>query len=55
MVFKSVDELAPGKSLTYQVKVKGTLSGSMRFGPSCRAIRSPNRWPREKMTKVYGE
>ena len=31
VVFQPVAEVAAGKTLTYLVKVKGTLSGNMRF------------------------
>lgn len=55
VVFKSVDELAPGKSLTYQVKVKGTLSGSMRFRTKLSSDSISEPLASEEMTKVYGE
>lgn len=55
VVFKAIDDLAPGKSLTYQVKVKGVLSGSMRFRTKLSSDSISEPLASEEMTKVYGE
>jgi uncharacterized repeat protein (TIGR01451 family) len=55
VVFKSIGDLAPGKSLTYQVKVKGTLSGNMRFRTKLSSDSIAEPLASEEMTKVYGE
>lgn len=55
VVFKAIDDLAPGKSLTYQVKVKGTLSGNMRFRTKLSSDSIAEPLASEELTKVYGE
>ncbi len=55
VVFKPVAEVPAGKSLTYLVKVKGTLSGNMRFRTKVSSNSLAEPLASEEMTKIYGE
>ncbi len=53
--FESIGELAVGQSVTFQVKVKGTLSGNMRFRTRLTSDSLAEPLASEELTKVYGE
>ncbi len=55
VVFQPVAEVAAGKTLTYRVKVKGTLSGNMRFRTKVSSDSLAEPLASEEMTKIYGE
>ena len=55
VVFQPVAEVAAGKTLTYRVKVKGTLSGNMRFRTKVSSDSLSEPLASEEMTKIYGE
>lgn len=55
IVFEPVSEIAPGKTLTYRVKFKGTLSGNMRFRTRVSSDSLNEPLTSEEMTKVYSE
>ncbi len=55
IVFDPVTEIAPGKTLTYRVKFKGTLSGNMRFRTRVSSDSLNEPLTSEEMTKVYSE
>ena len=55
VVFQSVAEVPAGKTLTYLVKVKGTLSGNMRFRTKVSSDSLAEPLASEEMTKIYGE
>ncbi len=55
VVFQPVSDVAAGKTLTYRVKVKGTLSGNMRFRTKVSSDSLAEPLASEEMTKIYGE
>jgi len=55
IVFQPISEIAPGKTLSYRVKVKGTLSGNMRFRTKLSSDSLADPLASEEMTKIYGE
>ena len=55
VVFQPVADVAAGKTLTYRVKVKGTLSGNMRFRTKVSSDSLAEPLASEEMTKIYGE
>lgn len=55
IVFEPVKEIAPGKTLVYRVKFKGTLSGNMRFRTRVSSDSLNEPLTSEEMTKVYSE
>gem|GEM_PF-2361646 len=55
IAFEPVSQIAPGKTLTYRVKVKGTLSGNMRFRTKLSSDSLADPLTSEEMTKIYGE
>lgn len=55
IVFEPVTEIAPGKTLVYRVKFKGTLSGNMRFRTRVASDSLNEPLTSEEMTKVYSE
>lgn len=55
VVFEPVKEIAPGKTLVYRVKFKGTLSGNMRFRTRVSSDSLNEPLTSEEMTKVYSE
>ncbi len=55
IVFEPVAEIAPGKTLVYRVKFKGTLSGNMRFRTRVSSDSLNEPLASEEMTKVYSE
>ncbi len=55
VVFQPVADVAAGKTLTYRVKVKGTLSGNMRFRTKVSSDSLSEPLASEEMTKIYGE
>ena len=55
VAFQPVAEVPAGKTLTYTVKVKGTLSGNMRFRTKVSSDSLAEPLASEEMTKIYGE
>lgn len=55
VVFQPVGEVAVGQELTFQVIVKGTLSGNMRFRTRLTSDSLAEPLASEELTKVYGE
>ncbi len=55
VVFQPVADVPAGKTLTYTVKVKGTLSGNMRFRTKVSSDSLAEPLASEEMTKIYGE
>lgn len=55
VVFQPVADVAAGKTLTYRVKVKGTLSGNMRFRTKVSSDSLAEPLASEELTKIYGE
>ena len=55
VVFEPVKEIAPGKTLVYRVKFKGTLSGNMRFRTRVSSDSLNEPLTSEELTKVYSE
>lgn len=55
LAFQPISQIAPGKSVTYRVKFKGTLSGNMRFRAKVSSDSLQEPLSAEELTKVYGE
>ena len=55
VAFEPIPELAVGKTLTYRVKVKGTLTGNMRFRTKVSSDSLSEPLASEELTKIYGE
>ncbi|WP_437185206.1 hypothetical protein SH668x_002304 [Planctomicrobium sp. SH668] len=55
VAFRSIPEIAAGQTVTYKVKVKAAVSGSLRFRASLMSEGVSEPLSAEEMTKFYGE